>query len=77
MKFLKQPAYIRYVIGKLSKFVKTSMHTSSDSFYREFYENQNGFETSIRTTFFIIFFINFFYFQYITYTDQISLPGCV
>ena len=32
MKFLKQIDHIRYVIAKLSKFVKVNMHTSSDSF---------------------------------------------
>ena len=32
MRFLKQPAYIRYVTAKLSKFVKIKMHTSLDSF---------------------------------------------
>ena len=32
MKLLKQPAYIRYVTAKLSKFVEIVMHTSLDSF---------------------------------------------
>ena len=32
MKYLKQPAYIRYVTATASKFVKIIMHASSDYF---------------------------------------------
>ena len=53
MKRLKQLAYIKYVIAKLSKFVKISMHTSLDYFYRRFSENLKGLQTSFQAIFFI------------------------
>ena len=35
MKFLKQTAYIRHVIAKLSKFEKISMHSTPDFFLQK------------------------------------------
>ena len=52
MKFSKQYAYIRYVITKLSKFVKISMHTFSDSFLQRILWKL-GLGISFQATFFI------------------------
>ena len=38
MKFLKQAAYIRYLVAKLLKFVQISMQTFQIPFYRGFFE---------------------------------------
>ena len=53
IKFLKQPACITYVIAKISKFVKVSMHTSSDSFLQKILWKLKGLGTSLQATFFI------------------------
>ena len=42
LKFLKQTDYIGYVIAKLSRDVKISMHTFADLFYRGFFKNIKG-----------------------------------
>ena len=39
-KLLKEATYIRYASAKLTKFVQTSIQTSSDFSYRRFFENQ-------------------------------------
>ena len=53
---VQQPVYIRYVIAKLSKFVKISMHTSSDSFLHMILWKLKGLGTSFWATFFIKYF---------------------
>ena len=56
MNFLKQATYIKYILAKLSEFVQISLQTSSDSFYRGFFENWKGPGTSFQATFFVEFF---------------------
>ena len=53
MKFLKQPAYIGYVIAKLSKLVKISMQTYSDLFLDDSFKIKKGLGPSFQLTFFI------------------------
>ena len=38
MKFLKQAVYVRYVIGKLPKFVQLACRPPQDPFYGWFFE---------------------------------------
>ena len=56
MKLLKQATYMKYAIGKLSKFVQIRMLTSTDLLYRGFFENKKGPGTSFQATFFLEFF---------------------
>ena len=56
MKFLKQPAHIRYVIEKLSNFVKITCPPPQIPFYRGLFKNKKGLGTSFWATFFIKFF---------------------
>ena len=56
MKFLKQAAYIRYVIANLSKFVQISMLTSTESFLQDSLKIKKGLEPSSQATFFVEFF---------------------
>ena len=56
MIFLKLATYIRYVIAKLSKFIQIDIQTSSDSFYRGFFENKREPGTSFQVSFFVEFF---------------------
>ena len=53
MRFLKIATYIRYVIAKLSKFIKT--RPSQITFYRGFLKNWKGSGTSFQVTFFVEF----------------------
>ena len=62
MKFLKEATHIRYVLGKLSKFVQISKQNSSDSFLLELV---------FRPHFSQNFLIKNF-FRYITLTDITS-----
>ena len=60
VKFLKCPAFIRYVIAKISRFAKSTCTHPQSPFYRGFSENQKGHGSSFQATFFIRFFdINF------------------
>ena len=57
---MKPPTYIRYVLAKLSKFVKISTHTPPQiPFYRGFFENEKGAITSPCVIFFIYIYIYF------------------
>ena len=56
MKFLKQAAYIRYVIANLSKFAQINLLTFTESFSQRILENEKGPGTSFPASFFIEFF---------------------
>ena len=56
MRFLKQRAHIKYVIAKLSKFVKISMGISWDSFLQTIFRKLRGLE-SLQAKFFIKIFV--------------------
>ena len=69
MKFSKQADYIGWVTATLSKYIKISIETSSNSFLQRILKKtKKGTETSFQTTFFIEFFGQNFSFHDINYT---------
>ena len=77
-KCLKQASYIRYLIVTISKIVKISIKASSDSFYREFFENSKGLGNSFQATLFIeLSETNFSFLMLHDTGHQILLPDCV
>ena len=73
MKLLKKSIYIRYLIAKLSKLVKSACWPPQIRFYIGFFENQKVPETGMQATFSVELYDK----KVRLKTAHISLPGCV
>ena len=71
MKFLRQAAYIRYVIAKLSKCVQAAHWPPQIPFYRRLSEYWKAPGTSFQATFFIEFFDKKFCFVILHKLDKV------
>ena len=73
MKLLKEADYTEYLIVKLSKYVKISMQTFSDTCLQDSLQNEKGPGTSLNVTSLVYFFNKIFLLEcYINWPNLIT-----